>query len=147
MLQIILIISGGAIGAYLRYILISQINVAKNNYVNSSNHMLTENLSLVNILMLMPWPVFAVNMVGSLLIGILFALMNHGLLSANTYLFLAVGLLGGFTTFSTMMLDGMVLLQNNMPAIAMIYLISSVILGMIMIFVGYIITDIVYQKV
>ena len=47
-------------------------------------------------------PVLLVNLVGSFVIGVVFALADEaGLLRAETRLFVAVGLLGGFTTFST----------------------------------------------
>ena len=51
---------------------------------------------------LFPASVLLVNVVGSFVLGVVYVLADEaGLLRAPTRLFLAVGLLGGFTTFST----------------------------------------------
>src|SRR3712207_6954251 len=47
-----------------------------------------------------PWGTFFVNVTGSFLIGIVLVLVETGTLSAEARLFLAVGILGGYTTFS-----------------------------------------------
>ncbi|MGI8866958.1 MAG: fluoride efflux transporter CrcB [Rubrobacteraceae bacterium] len=48
-----------------------------------------------------PWGTFAVNVLGSLAIGLVLGLSSKGGLSPTASLFLATGVLGGFTTFST----------------------------------------------
>jgi CrcB protein len=48
------------------------------------------------------WPVLLANVLGAFVLGTVFVLADEaGLLRAETRLFLAVGVLGGFTTFST----------------------------------------------
>jgi CrcB protein len=49
-----------------------------------------------------PWSTFLINSSGSLLIGVFLGLASAGQLSNEARLFLAVGVLGGYTTFSTL---------------------------------------------
>ena len=48
-----------------------------------------------------PWGTFIVNVSGSFLIGVILWLVGGGLLPAGARPFLAVGVMGGYTTFST----------------------------------------------
>ena len=78
-----------------------------------------------------PWlPVLLVNLVGSFLIGMVFALADEaGLLRAETRLFVAVGVLGGFTTFSTFGWGADLLAGRGAGAIALVYVVASVVGG------------------
>lgn len=63
------------------------------------------------------WPLgtFSVNLVGSFVIGALTALvLSRGILSPQARLFVLVGTLGGFTTFSTFSLETLRLLQQGL---------------------------------
>src|SRR4028119_2157888 len=48
-----------------------------------------------------PWGTFIVNVSGSFFIGVILSLVGGGQLPAGARLFLAVGVMGGYTTFST----------------------------------------------
>lgn len=48
-----------------------------------------------------PWGTFIINVSGSFLIGVTLGLFENDVLSAEARLLLAVGFLGGYTTFST----------------------------------------------
>jgi CrcB protein len=49
-----------------------------------------------------PWGTFIANIAGSFIIGVVFALAEKGnLMNAEWRIFLAVGICGGFTTFSS----------------------------------------------
>jgi CrcB protein len=81
-----------------------------------------------------PWstwlPVLLVNLVGSFVIGVVFALADEaGLLRAATRLFVAVGLLGGFTTFSTFGWGADLLAGGGAGGIALAYVVASVLGG------------------
>jgi CrcB protein len=48
-----------------------------------------------------PWATLGVNLVGSMLLGVLAAVFSNGTISRDTILLLGVGFLGAFTTMST----------------------------------------------
>lgn len=74
-----------------------------------------------------PWPTFAVNLLGSFVLG---ALIEASALSwspsPEVRAFLVIGVLGAFTTFSTFSMDFYVLLTRNLPLQAMGYAVGSV---------------------
>lgn len=70
-----------------------------------------------------PWGTFLINVSGSLLIGILMAVL--GLRPAHHRLvrpFLGVGVLGGFTTFSAYAVQSYELVRSGHPLVALVYL-------------------------
>lgn len=88
-----------------------------------------------------PWGTFAVNIVGCLLIGILWGLTSRFQHLAPAFsLLLMVGFCGGFTTFSTFSKEGLVMLQNNNYALFALYILGSVALGIAAVALGYLTT-------
>jgi len=84
-----------------------------------------------------PFGTFAVNIIGSLLMGVLisaFALKFQA--SQELRAFLTVGLLGGFTTFSTFSLEGALLIQRGDWQSAALYMGGSLVLGLAFLFAG-----------
>ena len=86
-----------------------------------------------------PWGTFTVNIVGSLLIGLLWGLSSRfpSLSPVLTLLFM-VGFCGGFTTFSTFSREGLSLLQTQNYTLFLLYTLGSVVLGILAVMVGYI---------
>lgn len=85
----------------------------------------------------LPWSVLLVNLTGSLLLGVLAALMLTVWRDVRYVRpFLGVGVLGGYTTFSTYALDGHDLLAAGRPAVALAYLAGSVVAGLVAVAVG-----------
>lgn len=84
-----------------------------------------------------PVSTFTVNIVGSFVMGLImgFLATRHGL-SDGWKLFLATGMMGGFTTFSSFSLETVQLIENGEVTTALIYVLSSVILGLIALFSG-----------
>lgn len=60
-----------------------------------------------------PAGTFFVNVTGSLIIGVILGLVERGVLSSQARLLLAVGLMGGYTTFSSFSYDNLGLLQSG----------------------------------
>ena len=60
-----------------------------------------------------PWGTFLVNVTGSLLIGVAFGLSKEGVLGSPGWNLLAVGALGGFTTYSTFALESLELMADG----------------------------------
>ena len=85
-----------------------------------------------------PWGVLAVNVVGSLLIGVLAGLAeSRQLFGSGARLFLFVGVLGGFTTFSAITNDTLTLLRNAAYLSAAANVLLTVALGLAAVAVGY----------
>ena len=80
-----------------------------------------------------PWATLTVNVIGALLIGLLAGLL---LGRDGGRLFLVVGVLGGFTTFSTFSLEILQLIQNRDLASAVIYVLVSVFAGVVACWIG-----------
>lgn len=78
----------------------------------------------------------AINAGGSLLIGILAGVYSHDPKPA-LYLFLAVGLLGGFTTFSTFMVQLVTLAKQRSYGEAFRYGVGSLVAGFALTALGY----------
>lgn len=85
-----------------------------------------------------PFGTLAVNILGSLLMGVLFGLFSTiwELTHAGMRLFLATGVLGGFTTFSAFSLDAALLYEQGHLALAMGYIVASVGLALAGLFLG-----------
>ena len=86
-----------------------------------------------------PYATAAVNLIGSFAIGILAgALATERLtLTPAERTLLFTGILGGFTTFSSLMLDTLVLWQAGSVAKAIANLIGQLVIGCILIYLGY----------
>lgn len=77
----------------------------------------------------LPWGTFAINIIGSLALGLLIPTFTHRWRHPLLRPFLAIGILGGFTTFSALALQGLELLQAGDSAVALVYLVGSVVIG------------------
>lgn len=85
-----------------------------------------------------PFATMLVNIAGSLLMGLLIGLLARTLPSwqEDARLFLAVGVLGGFTTFSSFSLDTVALIERGELGQAAIYVIVSVLISIAALFAG-----------
>ena len=73
-----------------------------------------------------PWATFTVNLLGSFLIGLFYALSERFHLPFEVRLFLTTGLCGGFTTFSTFSSDGVGLLKGEFYGVFILYTLISI---------------------
>lgn len=83
-----------------------------------------------------PWATFVVNILGSFLIGLFYALSAKFNLSGELRLLLTVGLCGGFTTFSTLSNDSLALLRQGDALLCLVYITLSIFLGVGACFLG-----------
>jgi CrcB protein len=115
---------GGAIGAVLRH----QMGRGMTHWLG------------VQAVTTFPWATLAVNVVGSLAMGLLAGfLARHGQGGEHWRLFLGVGLLGGFTTFSSFSLEMMMLIERGQALQAVTYALVSVLAGLSALYVGLIV--------
>jgi fluoride exporter len=78
-----------------------------------------------------PFGTLAVNVIGSFLMGVLVEVVARRFgASAELRLFLATGVLGGYTTFSAFSLDTIVLWERGAPGLAVAYVGLSVLLSL-----------------
>ena len=118
---------GGGIGALLRY----QLGRAMTAWLS------------VQPVGGFPWPTFAANSIGGLAMGVLVGCLARGVageFEEPARLMLGVGLLGGFTTFSSFSLETWLLIEDGQVGIALLYVAASVILSIAALVCGLTIT-------
>ena len=84
-----------------------------------------------------PWGIFVVNISGGFIMGVIVelgALKFH--LVPEVRAFLTVGILGGYTTFSTFSLDSVLLIQRGAWGAAAAYMVGSTMLSVLALFAG-----------
>jgi len=84
-----------------------------------------------------PWGTMIVNVTGSMALGFLgrYFASPHG--SPALFLFLTVGICGGYTTFSTFTLDAFAMAERGAATRATLYILASVVLSYVALFAGY----------
>lgn len=110
---------GGAVGAMARH----GVNVAVNRWLGSA----------------VPHATAVVNIVGCLVIGLLAGLVATGQwrVSPSARAFVFVGIMGGFTTFSSLGLDTFTLISEGRTAQAVGNVAVQLCVGLGAVFVGY----------
>ncbi len=110
MLQVLFVALGGAIGSAARY--------------------LVGGWFAARFGAAFPYGTFVINVTGSFIVGFFLAYAQERVsLSPYWRLFFAVGLVGGYTTFSTFEYESIRLLQDGEMLMAAVYLIGSVVTG------------------
>jgi len=116
MYKIILLLAGGGIGTVARYIV--------SDY--------THKYYLGNF----PLGTLAVNMLGSFIIGILWGIFDSENMSHGMRVFLFIGILGGFTTFSSYALDSYNMFKDGEMKLALLNVMANNVLSIGMVLIG-----------
>lgn len=111
-MRILLVGLGGTAGALLRYAAVRLFGVGA-----------------------VPWSTFAVNITGSFLLGLLLS-VSWARLSDDVRVGLAVGVLGAFTTFSTLTAETLALVRGGQVTRAAVYAAGSVVVGLAAVALG-----------
>lgn len=116
---------GGAVGAIMRF----QLGRAMTHWLG------------VKAATAFPWATLTANVLGSMAMGLLAGwLARHGSAQGEQWrLLLGVGLLGGFTTFSSFSLEMMLLVERGQPGLAASYVGVSVLAGLAALYLGLVI--------
>jgi len=88
------------------------------------------------ILSTFPYGTLAVNIIGCFLIGVIYGLSERGNMNPEWRLFLATGIMGGFTTFSSFSNETVSMLRDAEYLPALSYVAFSVIVGLAATFGG-----------
>jgi CrcB protein len=121
--HIILIGFGGMIGCIARYLTASSLT----RLIPSA----------------FPYGTFAVNILGCLLVGVIYGLSNRfHWLTPEWRFFLATGFCGGYTTFSSFAFENIELIQQSNYLVFIFYSIASFTLGLLAVFIGLSLTKI-----
>ena len=132
-MNILLIAIGGALGSVARY-LSSEMVIQLIKFNDSA-------------LAKFPWTTFFVNVVGSLIAGILyfFVIKNFDNFDPRLKNFLFVGFLGGFTTFSAFSLEFFRLATAVQYSQALLYALASVTISILALFFGFYSTKLIFS--
>ena len=86
-----------------------------------------------------PFPLHTliVNIIGCFFIGVVFGIFDKGQMSHEWKLFLATGVLGGFTTFSAFSNETIILFREGYVGYALLYILASVLLGLLVTYIAY----------
>ncbi len=120
MIKILLVALGGMIGSVLRYSVVNYFILAVGRFY--------------------PFGVLCVNVVGSFIIGLCAAYgYQHLKGSASDFLtaFVMVGIIGGFTTFSSFSLDTFTMMYEGRWLLALVNILASVVLCILATALGF----------
>jgi len=127
MTKLLLIGAGGFIGSVLRYVVSGLVQT------------LSQSIAF-------PYGTLAVNVLGCLSIGFISELADsRALISPDTRVFLVVGILGGFTTFSAFGNETMNLIRDGEPALALVNVSAQVLLSLGAVWLGYTLAYVIWR--
>ena len=116
-MQFVIVFIGGGLGAALRH----SVNLLSLRLVGTA----------------WPFGTLFINVTGSILMGIVVEVFAQKLsLSPTMRIFIATGILGGYTTFSTFSLEAVLLFERGQSVMAVLYVAGSVLLGVAGLFAG-----------
>lgn len=116
MRDLLFVAAGGALGATARY--------------------LAARAAILLLPATFPWGTAIINVTGCLAMGLVAGLSSQGAIAPSARLFLATGILGGYTTFSAFGLEAQTLLGDGRTAAALAYMFGQLALGLLAVVIG-----------
>jgi CrcB protein len=111
--------------------------VGAGGFAGSIARFLSQHLVLKYYPSSFPWGTLLVNITGCFLIGLIYALAEKGtLISPEVRLLLATGFCGGFTTFSSFAYENIALMRDGEWLYAFLYIVASVVVGLLAAYLG-----------
>ncbi len=117
MTKLILLLGGGALGTLFRYL----ISGLPYKYTDS----------------IFPWGTLLVNIIGAFLIGLIWGVFEERGISPQVRTFIFIGILGGFTTFSSFALETMNLFKEGAIKLALLNILANNLLSIVLVFGGF----------
>ena len=124
--RVLMIALGGAIGSVLRYVTGGTVH----RFMGST----------------FPWGTLTVNLTGSFLIGFLWAFFDRFSGSSVTRSFVFIGILGGFTTFSSYTLETFNLIRDGEVKLGLWNMLAGNLLGLALVFAGFYLCQLILIK-
>ncbi len=122
MINYLLIAAGGGLGSLIRYVVGTAI--------------------MQRYLGRFPMGTFVINVTGSFLIGVAMTLLTERFAPhTNLRMFLVIGFLGGYTTFSSFEYESLQSVRGGAPWLALVYVLSSVIVGYFGVWLGVVVAS------
>ncbi len=85
-----------------------------------------------------PYGTMTVNAIGSLVLGFLAGVSQNAIVSPTVRMFLGIGLLGAFTTFSTFSYETMMLIRTGSFFEAFLNVAVSIFIGLLLVYAGFV---------
>jgi len=120
MFNFVLVLIGGAIGSVSRFALSTCVN------------------QVMQVKSIFPYGTLAVNMIGSFLAGVVWGVSTETTMKPEIRIFMMVGFMGGFTTFSSYALESYNLFDNGEVKAAFMNILANNVLSLILVFAGVI---------
>ena len=124
-MSLLLVVAGAAIGAPLRYLSDRAIQVRHDT--------------------VFPWGTFTVNVIGSLILGILTGAITAGGASPQVQLAMGTGFCGALTTYSTFSYETLRLLEDDSRLFAATNVVASIVVGLGAAFLGVAISQAIWS--
>jgi fluoride exporter len=113
------------------------VGVALGGALGASARYLLDRVIEHRTFSLFPWATFAINLSGCFLIGLIGqALVDRHHLPAWLRVGLVLGVIGGYTTFSTFAQESLTLVESRDIAVALAYATGSVVVGIVFVYLG-----------
>lgn len=116
-MKILLLLGGGALGTLLRY------------FISGLPYKYSDTV--------FPWGTLLVNVGGAFIIGLIWGIFEERGISPHLRTFIFIGLLGGFTTFSTFALETMNLFKEGAIKLAFVNILANNVLSIVLVFGGF----------
>ncbi len=113
------------------------LTIGTGSFIGGVLRYLLSQFLQTRLLSTFPFGTLSVNIIGCLVIGLVFGLSERGNLTQEWRLFLATGLCGGFTTFSAFSNETFGMLRDGQYFYAITYITLSVVFGLLATFSGY----------
>ena len=117
-MKILALITGGAIGTLLRY------------FLSGWTYKFFDEV--------FPWGTLMVNLTSAFAVGFLWTLFEDWIVSPNIRIFVFIGILGGYSTFSTYVMETINLAREGETALALSNIIISNVVGIVLVYLGMI---------
>lgn len=116
-MKLLVLMGGGALGTLFRYL------------ISGLPHKYSETI--------FPWGTLLVNISGAFLIGLIWGVFEERGISPHIRTFIFIGVLGGFTTFSTFALETMNLFKEGAVKLAFVNILANNLFSIVLVFGGF----------